>query len=181
MTAPIIDLTESQIIGALGDFLTSVVSAGTVVLLGQANFAPEPNADDFVIMWPIFRGRMAYNIDTFAYVSAPTTTQSEADMKVIYQVDVHGPNSGNNAQVIATLWNDDYASTFFDAKGYPLRPLYMADGQQLPFVNAEQQNEFRYVLKAEMQGNFTTSTTQQFAANVAIGLISVDATYPPGA
>ena len=179
MSAPTIDLTEQQIIGALGDFLASVVASGTVVLLGQANFAPEPSAANFVIMWPIYRGRLAYNIDTWQFVSAPTTEQSEADMKVIYQIDVHGPLSGDNAQVISTLWNDDYAAVFFDALGYPLRPLYMADGQQIPFVNAEQQNEFRYVLKAEMQGNFTISTSQQFADTLTVGLINVDANYPP--
>jgi hypothetical protein len=35
MTQPTIDLTEAQIVGVIGDFLTSVVLAGTGVILGQ--------------------------------------------------------------------------------------------------------------------------------------------------
>ena len=172
-----VDLTESQITKVVGDFLSLIVPAE--VFVGQANWVPEPAADDFVILWPTFRGRMAYNIDTWQFIDAPTVAAAETDAKVIFQIDVHGPNSPGNAQIIATLWQDDFAVMYFDSEGYPIRPLYIDDAQQIPFLNGESQTEMRWTMKGALQGNFTISTPQQFANTLAIGLINVDATYPP--
>lgn len=179
MTQPTIDLTEAQIVGVIGDFLTSVVLAGTGVILGQTNLVPEPAGQDYVVMWPTFRARMAYNIDHWAYIDAPVEITEEAATKVVFQFDVHGPLSNDNAQIIATLWNDDYAAVFFDGKGFPIRPTFMEDGQQMPFINGEQQYENRWALRAELQGNFTISTPQDFADTIGpVGLINVDVVYP---
>jgi hypothetical protein len=49
----------------------------------------------------------------------------------------------------------------------------------MPFTNAENQSEWRWVLDAELQVNQVISVPQQYADAVTPTLISVDAVYPP--
>lgn len=55
--------TQSAIQTVLRLFLLEILPPGTEVVLGQANRVPEPKVDDYVIMWPTRRGRLATNID----------------------------------------------------------------------------------------------------------------------
>lgn len=66
-----ISLTQTQAFTALAAVLGSfgLVSASGVpipVIRGQVNRAPEPASQDFVVLWPIFRDRLATNIDNEA-------------------------------------------------------------------------------------------------------------------
>lgn len=99
--------------------------------------------------------------------------------QVTVQLDVHGPNSADNAQTISTLFRDIYATTFFAASGVELSPFYADDPKQMPFVNENQQVENRWVVDAVMQANQTISDLpQQFADQLEVGVIEVDAAYP---
>ncbi len=177
MTQPTINLTQAQIIGVVGDFLSSVVLTSIPIVLGQVNLVPPPNAPDYVVMWPLFRTRMAYNATWWAFDA--TTMESLTPTRVTFQFDVHGPNGAENAQLIATLWNDEYAQGFFDGEGFDIRPTFIADARQIPFLNAASQLEMRWTLDGELQGNFTISTPVQFADTLDVGLIDVDVVYPP--
>ncbi len=73
--------------------------------------------------------------------------------RVTMQLDVHGPNSSDNAQTISTLFRDEYGTAFFSNSGYDVRPLYADDPKQVPFINSEQQYETRYVIDAVLQAN----------------------------
>lgn len=96
-----------------------------------------------------------------------------------FQIDVHGPDSANHAQVISTLFRDPYAVERFAESGYDVVPLYADDPRQMPFINENQQYENRWVVEANMQGNEVVSgISQQFADALAVGLVSVDAVYP---
>ena len=86
--------------------------------------------------------------------------------KVTVQLDVHGPNSSDNAQTISTLFRDDYAVQNFYASGFDVMPLYAGDPKQIPFINAEQQYENRYVIDAVMQANEVVSPPQQYAGTL---------------
>lgn len=95
------------------------------------------------------------------------------------QLDVHGPASGDNAQVLATLLRDEYATTLFSASGLDLQTLYAADPRrQAPFVNAENQWEERWVVTASLQANWMVQVPQDFADRVNVELINVDVVYP---
>lgn len=94
------------------------------------------------------------------------------------QLDVHGPNSADNAQIISTLLRDDYAVRSFAASGVDVAPLYADDPKQIPFINGEQQYETRWVINAVLQANQTVSPPQQFAGEVVVETIDVEATYP---
>jgi hypothetical protein len=99
--------------------------------------------------------------------------------QVTIQLDVHGSSSGDNAQVISTTFRDAYAFDQFAASGLDIRPLYTSDPHQIPFVNSEQQYEERWVIDVHMQANPTVIVTMQAASALVVGIIDVDAAYPP--
>lgn len=101
--------------------------------------------------------------------------------KVTIQLDVHGPASGDNAQIISTLFRDEYAVDQFAASGFDIAPLYVSDPRQIPFVSGEQQVELRWSIDACMQCNPVARLPQQFAGALVVGVISVDVAYPPPA
>lgn len=61
------NIAESQIMGALGDFLTLILP-GVDVIAGQSNQVPEPAQDSFVVMTPLARSRVSLNVDSRADV-----------------------------------------------------------------------------------------------------------------
>lgn len=122
-----------------------------------------------------------YTISPTQTVSSTTiqagTVGSEQETKVTIQLDVHGPNSGNNAQMISTLFRSDYAVQQFQSQGFDITPLYADDPKQIPFINAEEQYETRWVIEAVLQVNPVVSVSQDFAGALSVGLVNVDATY----
>lgn len=107
--------------------------------------------------------------------------------RVVFQCDVHGPNSGNNAQTISTIARDDYAYEYFQGIGVistgsvttQIAPLYADDPRQVPFINAEQQYEDRWIVEFHLQVNQTVTVPQQFAQEIQVGLHPVDLDLPP--
>lgn len=51
---------------ALGDVLKVVLPSGTPIILGQANRVPEPKVNNFVVMTPTRRARIATNLDDYS-------------------------------------------------------------------------------------------------------------------
>lgn len=95
------------------------------------------------------------------------------------QMDVHGPNGTNNAQVITTLMRSPVAVDFFTASGFDMAPLYADDAKQFAFINGEQQYEDRWVINVTLEVNPSVSTPQQFFTEATVTLASVDAQFPP--
>jgi len=58
-------LTEAQALTALRSFLTAILPTDVVVIRGQANRTPEPKAVNFVVITPLFRERLATNVDNY--------------------------------------------------------------------------------------------------------------------
>lgn len=94
------------------------------------------------------------------------------------QVDVHGPLGTDWAVIISTMFRDEYAIDQFASSGFPLAPLYAEDPIQLPFVNAEQQYEDRWVVGLVLQINSTILLPQQFADSADVTLLNVEAEFP---
>lgn len=97
---------------------------------------------------------------------------------VTVQLDVHGPASADNAQIISTLLRDDFAVEQFKTSGFDVTPLYADDPRQVPFINENQQFENRYVVDAQLQANQVVIVPLQFMDAVDVGVVSVEATYP---
>lgn len=101
-------------------------------------------------------------------------------VEITVQLDFHGPDGGDNAHRVSTMIRDEYGVDFFTALNPAIVPFYADDPQQIPFVNAEQQYEDRWILQACLQFNQqVVNIPQQFAEEVVVGLIDVDAVYPP--
>lgn len=115
------------------------------------------------------------------------------------QVDVHGPASADSVQAIATLFRDQYACDLFrfgpavDAENsgpidseagwaitsepLDIQPLYTSDPRQVPFVNAEQNYEYRWSIDLVLQANIVVTVPQQFADKLIATPINTQA-YP---
>lgn len=114
------------------------------------------------------------------------------------QIDVYGPNSAENAQIISTLFRDNYSFQFFSGYGATpqgwapipiggtlalpydgVKPLYADDPRQMSQVFGEMQYELRWTIDAHVQVNQVVVAPQMFAGTLKISPLSVQATYPP--
>jgi hypothetical protein len=168
--------TQSQVQVALGAFLLAILPAGVEVVAAQDNRVPVPKSPDYVTITATGRRRLATNVDTHDPLGQVTAVMQETE--VAMQLDVHGPNSPENAQVITTLMRDEFATAFFDALGSGVSPLHADDPKQVPFILDAQQYEDRWVVQALLQADIVVSVPQQSAESVVAAVIDVDAAYP---
>lgn len=89
------------------------------------------------------------------------------------QIDIHGPMSADNAQIVATVMRDTYACEAFAATPIQAAPLYATDPRQMPFVNEHQQVEDRWTVDVALQLNAVVILPQQFAGEVLIPLAPI--------
>lgn len=153
---------QSQISGMPGGI-------GVYQLSVAPDVAPSSNIGQFVI------GQSPIEGTKFASGAAAMLQPTD----FVVQLDIHGPLSADNAQTIATVLWDEIAWSFFQSRNPNIAPLYCDDPQQLPFWNDQQQIENRWVISVHIQVNATVTAPQQFADRVKVGLINVDAEYPP--
>ena len=113
-------------------------------------------------------------------IAAGVANLTQATQTVL-QIDVHGPNGADNATIVTTAFRDEIAADFFASMSAAISPLYADDPKQLPFQNAEQQWEDRWIVEAHIEVDYTVTFPQQFFRNVIANLINVDVVYPPEA
>lgn len=106
---------------------------------------------------------------------AKVLTQAVA---ITVQLDIHGPNAFNTAQIITTTFFDDYAVEQFATLNTMVAPLYCSEPRQMAFNNAERQYENRWVVEVTLQVNTVVTAAQQYADTVTVDLVSVEATFP---
>lgn len=176
-----LSFTEADIFVVLQALLVQMLPTGIEVVRAQVNRTPEPHGADFITMTPLFRARLETNTDTYfdGFPSAPGVKSALAPTRFDVQIDVHGPASGDNAQIISTLWRDEFATSYFDASTIDAQALYSSDPRQMAFINAESQFEDRWTVDLSMQVNQVVQLDQQFADHLVTGLIDVDVVYPP--
>ena len=100
-----------------------------------------------------------------------------AQTEMSIQIDVHGPESGNNVHVIETLFRSEYAVDVMNAFGVSVVPMFCSDSRQAPFVNDQEQVEYRWTLDAHVQINSTVRTPQQFLTEVEVAVIEAATQY----
>jgi hypothetical protein len=174
-----VSITEDNVLAALRTFLLSIVAAGVEVIYGQDNRVPEPLGDDFLVMTPLSQARLSTNDTTYTDPGTnPGTANYERATRSMVQIDIHGPNSADNAAMIETLYRSQYAVDSFATSGLDIQPLYCDDAKQMPFINGENQFEQRWIITAAIQYNPVTAVPQDFADALSVNIVSVDATYP---
>lgn len=132
-----------------------------------------------------------YNVSPSQTVAGATLASGVAtammETEVLYQLDVHGPNSNDNAELVSTLMRDQWGvEQFLDACtaiGLALGtviPLHADNPRQMPFINDQQQYEYRWIVEARIQANqVALNIPQEFASAFDVTLESVDVTFPP--
>lgn len=178
MTATV-DLTEALILASLRSMLLSLLSC-VEVIRAETNRVPEPVGPDFCLLTPMLRTRLSTNITSwrdgfFATPPVPGTRRDMQPTQLTVQVDVHGPNSANTTQIIATLFRSDVVTATFDALGSGVQALYAEEPRQSPFTNDSDQIEYRWTIDLVLQANITVTTAQDFAGVVKVGLTNADA------
>jgi hypothetical protein len=164
---------------ALGDRVTNGGTAsGIVSAVFGTSVVVLPNTGSYFAVGDVVTdSTTALSIGTTIGITYGGKTSLQP-MKVTVQVDVHGPASADNAQVISTLFRDEYGVTQFATSGFDVVPLYADDPKQLPYLNGEQQIEERWSIDAVMQTNPVVTTPMQFMDAIAVNTINVDAAYP---
>ncbi|MES2866501.1 MAG: hypothetical protein V4703_07035, partial [Actinomycetota bacterium] len=84
-----VSLTETGVLTALRALLLAVLPAAVEVVRGQQNRVTEPDADDFVVMTPILRERIATNVDGYADAPGAGVRASLQATRVTVQLDLH--------------------------------------------------------------------------------------------
>ena len=116
-------------------------------------------------------------------LSAGQTAMTQ-EATVTAQLDFHGAGTeaGDMAQIVSTAFRDQYATAFFAALAAPLNqvsPLYADDPKQTPFINDQEQYEWRWTINAKLQVDQTVVVPTQFDDSAAVGVKNVSALYPP--
>lgn len=116
-----------------------------------------------------------------AEVMASGVISLEQHSRFTIQADVHGGNSADNAQIITTIFRDGAGVDIFAGlrPQADIVPLYTSDPRQMVFWNEQSQTENRWVIELELQVNQVVSLGQAYADAVTVGLVSVDAEFPP--
>lgn len=232
----LVNLGDTQALAVVRTVLLELLPPGIEVIRAFGNKVPEPVGDDFCVVTPLRRERLATNRDTdldlrvtgsitddimlvqqpgitllpgytlygphvvrgsvitatgpnaHSYVVAPPQAVPAGSTiyvgrhvmlqpaDLVYQCDVHGPNSSMNAAAIHTAWRDDAGYQMVKAASGPLEmaPLYADDPHMAPFQNAEAQWEDRWIVDLHLQANIIVTLGQEFADEVVIGLYPVD-------
>lgn len=162
-------VTDDQIATALRSFLL-VCCPSLEVVQGQDNRVPEPAGPDHIV----FTSNGASQLSTTIHIPDPVAAiiQRGRQTSISVQIDVYGPNSQDNAQVITTLFRDSYGCEAM--AGTDVQPLYCNDGTQMPLVNGEEQYEFRWMIRAVLQVLPFISTPAEFADNVVVSPVEAD-------
>lgn len=161
-------VTDFATFKALGDGLGVLLPTGVGRIRGVGNRVPEPAAADFVVMTATRRARISTGEETWEG-EAPETIALDVPMQLTFQLDVHGPLSADNAQVLSSVLRNSYAVEVFAAQTPAiLTPLYADEPQFLPFLNDQQQVEMRWVVMAYFEARPVLSTPAQFANTLAI-------------
>lgn len=174
--------TDDQLFTALGACFAAILP-GIPVMQTQVNRVAQPTGPDYVMLTELSRDRLSLNVPTYTDGGAgnPGFVNNTAPTQVTVQCDVYGPNSSNNAQIVSTLWRDEFTCDAMAAAGINGQPITCTDPRQATITNAEAQFETRYTLDLVLQYNITVSTPMQFADSIKPILTDVVTAYPVGA
>jgi hypothetical protein len=173
-----VSITEDNLFKALGEFIKGLVDCP--VVRSQVNRVAMP-AGDVIEMTTVLMPALSTPVESYTDEGDIHTRNLTRSTQWTAQIDCYGDGAGNRATALSVAFRSDYACEQFAATGLQIQPLYATDPNQLPLTTAENQYLERWTFETVFQFNPTICLPQQFADALVIGLINVDATYPPGA
>jgi hypothetical protein len=129
---------------------------------------------------------------TGTYTVAPSQTapyglyeagqlQTVGQYECTIQLGFHSADntSADMAQVVAQMIRDPYGVAYINGQNAAVTPLYAGQPRQVPYMNAEDMFEFRWIVECILQANVTiTGLPQAFVTSAALTLVDVDAVFP---
>jgi hypothetical protein len=174
-----LSLTEANIMQTLGNFFTAILP-DVEIRRGQENRTTLPSGPNWLVMTPILRTRLDTNTDIFSVTDTVGITAAGTTIRLDVQADCYGPAAEDNAQIISTLFRDEYATAFFFHSGFAVSPLYTFEPRNLTFINDAAQYEPRWNVDVSLEINPVVTFPQQYMDAVGpVTIISVDEKYPP--
>lgn len=170
---PVIHITRTMLVTALRAFIMSIVG-GVRVIRTPVNRAAMPT-DAFIALTP----GAVIPLATTTHAVVAGEQQIKRSSQFNCQVDCYGIDSGDMAETITMLFRDAFAADYFARQSFEIAPLFADDEHQLPIVTGEEQYVERWSFNVALQFNPIVTTSQQSANMLTVGIISVDATYPP--
>jgi hypothetical protein len=166
-------ITQSQIFTALGTVLTTITGLPSgSILQGQQSLVPPPAPADYIIMTPLRRVTLATNEDGgWVGQSAPTSISVSTAIEFVAQIDVFGPNAGDNAHVIQSLFRAAYVYNLFAGSGYNVAPLYPEDPRQAPLIDGEANYEQRWIIDLHLMVTPILTPAMQFADQAKVSIL----------
>lgn len=199
MTPIRFDRLDTNLDSSLDEKMNGSISGSTMTITAVSPFSK----GSIVLGGRIFGVNVAANTTVVAFVSgsggigtytvSPTQTLGPQTLsagrksmvqsaRATVQLDFHSGDdtlASGMAQTVSTLLRDEYGVTSFANQPSSVVPLLADDPRQMPYLNAEQQYEWRWILEAQFQVNQQVSVPQEFADAVNVGLIEIDSHYPP--
>lgn len=152
------------------------VAFGTIAVGAQV-FGPTIAPNTTIVSGPGGGGAGAYQVSVSQTVSEQTlaagTLAIAQATEMVVNVEVHGPNAGDNAQTVATLFRDEYATSFASFVTAGVSPLFAEDPKQIPFIGSDDQYQERYIVGVHMQIDPAIAVPQQFADQADVVATSV--------
>lgn len=181
-----VDITDSIVFTVFGNVISSLVPSTVGVVRAQQNRVPPPNSSDFILMTPTHRDLLEIPVVSWDHTNPnPTTINLSSHVKLTIQLDIFGPNSADNAIIIATIFRSGQGYDLFAQAtpavlaGAVIEPLYTEQPRQIPFETAAQQYTDRWIVEALIQANINVTLSQDYADALYVGIVNVDAVYPP--
>ncbi len=166
-----------------GDILTvTEMVRGEIVLRSTLTFVGADPATQIIEFLTGAGGPGTYRIDTAQDADLRRMAASYATLMmptdVTVQIDLHGPNAGDNTAIVEAALRDGYGTQWFEEAFPGVTPLYADNRGQVPFINDSKQYEDRWVVDAHLQIDPAVSLPLQFADEVEVTPIPVDVIYP---
>jgi lysophospholipase L1-like esterase len=171
----------------IGNVLTVTDVQIGLVAIGATVWGEEVAANTVITAGPSNGGNGNYAVSGTSQTVASSTmssgqTRLEQGAEVVVQLDFHSADASDAdmAQTVSTVLRDSTGVDMFanQSPNYGVVPLYADDPAQRPFINENQQYEWRWVLEAHLQINQVVAVPQQYTDAADITAISVDAIGP---
>jgi hypothetical protein len=174
----LVNVTEQDLYTALRAFL--LVAAEGEVVDGQDNLVGLPNGVFCYMTTLRLTGLSTNKTEWNALALTEANSRStEWACQLDFYSDTMGPG-GTNAWSVAQLIRTSYAYDFFADLPAGVQPLYATDPINTTMINGEAQYQERYTLEFHAQFNPVVTTPLAFADTLSIGIVEVDAKFPPG-
>lgn len=122
-------------------------------------------------------GAGTYNVTPSQTVGSETLSAGAKTMMqdslITVQIDFHSADTtgGDMAQIVSTALRDEFGVDFFGALAPPLNgvvPIHADNPRQAPFINAEQQYEWRWTVDCQLEVQQIVSVPQTYTDSVTV-------------